>query len=638
MRKLKIQINKIIILLVCLGWILAPAFTMAAMKSNNYIIYDSVMHTFDGPIISGVSHSVSGTTVTVDWNTDIIADAFVIYDTDSNFLNSKEQGTSVKNTSSHSVEVTGLDANTSYYYRVRSERINGGVTTDTTERTFTTGSDESDPGGEDPPPGGGGGILIIDKKDKVAPLISNVTVLSVTTDAAEISWETDEPATEFIEYGGSLSYGSTYGSWSSSTFHTVIVPNLVSNAIYHYRAISSDSWGNIGYSEDLTFTTIPGVGEEEEEPTEAGVGEEEEEPIIIPGAQDLLTRLFPNISLNDLSGIESIDDLSRFINTPILSGDPTVEVTATEVTITWATDIESDSFIALAPESVYAEGAEEPYQMVVGNDEQVTVHEVTIYGLIPDTTYHFQLRSKARLGPTARSRDYTFRTSIEELQIVSYFTRIVNNETAIFRWVTNKEADSAVTFSPYLGGQLAVDQSKTIKDNAFSVIHEITISEFVAGTFYDVELRSADASGNIATKILPQFSTSEDDFPPIITHIKADSTVFVDRSNKIQTIISWLTNEPATSRVYYQEGVHGASVDLAESTNLNTNYTREHVIVITKFKPGVVYSFRAESIDSGGNVTKAKVHTFMTAKKKESIIQIIMNILENTFGWLKKIV
>ena len=110
-------------------------------------------------------------------------------------------------------------------------------------------------------------------------------------------------------------------------------------------------------------------------------------------------------------------------------------------------------------------------------------------------------------------------------------------------------------------------------------------------------------------------------------NIKADSTIFVDRGNKIQTIISWITNEPSTSRIYFQEGVHGGNVEMSESTSLNTNYTKEHVMVITKFKPGIVYSFRVESIDSGGNTIKSKLHTFMTAKKNESIIQIIMNIL-----------
>lgn len=605
----------------------------AALKSTNYIIYESVMHTFDGPVISGVSQSVSGTTATINWQTNVTSDAFVVYDTDSSFADSKEQGSSVKSGTGHSVEVTGLEAGTTYYYRVKSERVNGGVTTDTTLRSFTTGGESTEEGEEERPVSGGGGILIIGRRaDEVPPLIMNVNISNITYDSVLVAWETDEEATSFVEYGETLKYGSTYGAWGTSTSHTVVLENLEPETTYNLRVLSSDAYGNYAYSDNRIFTTLAA-------PPEAG--EEIDEPASMPDistAINFINRLFPEVYLNDLAGIDNIDELSRFLSSPILSGEPGIEIEATQARITWSTDIESTSQVALSTEAAYNENPNNPYQQIIGNTEDfTTLHEVVLYGLTPDTTYHFQLRSKAQLGPTAISRDYTFKTSIEELQIISYYSQVIDNETALFRWVTNKEADSAVTFAPYLGGVLAIDQSKTIKDNSYSVIHEITVSDFVAGTFYDIELSSSDQEGNVVTKILPQFSTSDEDMPPEISHIKADSTVFVDRSNKTQTIISWLTNEPSTSRVYFQEGVHGSGTELSDSTNLNTNYTKEHVMVITKFKPGVVYSFQVESIDSTDNAAVSKIHTFMTAKKKESIITIIMNILENTFGWLKQL-
>ncbi|MCK5062120.1 fibronectin type III domain-containing protein [Candidatus Parcubacteria bacterium] len=628
------QARQAMLVLILLGLFIVGAGAKAAMKSSSYIIYENIHHTFDGPIISSVSHSVDGVDATVVWNTNIVSDAYVIYSTDSSFAGSMEQGSSVKNNASHSVTLTGLTPETVYYYQVRSERINGGATTDTTPRSFTSGStDESTT-----PPSGGGGLLIIDKTDKAPPEITNVQTISVTNQTAVIVWETDEEATSFIEYGLSKDYGSTYGEWASSTKHSVALINLEPDSIYHLRAISSDGWGNVGYSGDIVITTIPGEGEEAlpEEP----VGEEEPGIIenLASNALDFISRLFPEVSLNELSDIGSIDDLSGYIATPILIGEPMVEIGASEVTISWSTDIESNSLIALAPEQAYNPETPEPYQQIVGSPGVYTFsHEVTLHGLTPDTTYHFQLRSAARLGPTAHSRDFSFRTSIEELQIVSYLTQIIDNETAVFKWVTNKPANSAVTFTPYFNNVLGVDQQKTVKDNADTVVHEITINEFVGGTYYEVEMLSTDDRGNEARKILSRFSTTEDDLPPVISHIKADSTIFVDRSNKIQTIISWLTNEPSTSQVEYQEGVHGGNAKLSELTNLNMNYTKEHVMVVTKFKPGVVYSFRVKSVDSGDNLSSSKVHTFMTAKKKESIITIIMNILENTFGWLKKL-
>ncbi|MCK5212191.1 fibronectin type III domain-containing protein, partial [Candidatus Parcubacteria bacterium] len=248
------QAKPAMLALILLGLFIVGASANAAMKSSSYIIYENIHHTFDGPIISNVSHSVDGVDVTVSWTTDIVSDAYVVYSTDSSFLSSMEQGTSVKNNTSHSVIATGLLPETTYYYRVRSERINGGVTTDTTARSFTSGSD---PGGTTPS-GGGGGILIIDKTDKVPPEITNVQAISVTNQTAVITWETDEEATSFIEYGKSISYGSVYGEWASSTEHFVTLINLEPDSVYHLRALSSDDWGNIGYSDDIVITTIPG--------------------------------------------------------------------------------------------------------------------------------------------------------------------------------------------------------------------------------------------------------------------------------------------------------------------------------------------------------------------------------------------
>lgn len=643
--------QKFFIKIVCFFIVFSvPLYSLsAAMQSDSYVIYENVMHSFDGPVISNVSSSISGTTPTITWNTNVASDSFVVYDTDSNFTASKEQGHSLKSSTAHSVEISGLEANTLYYYRVRSERVNGGLSTSATN-SFTTGSDAPAGGEEEEQQSQtpqSGGILIIDKTDKTPPVITNVQVKITENDAVEITWETDEDSTSFVEHGRTAAYGATYGHWASSTNHSVILVNLTPGAGYHFRALSSDSWGNVAYSEDFVFTTTDGIISDEELIKEIDAAPEpeldQESLLALASARALefLRRLFPAVSLNELGpanlfDINSLDELSNFVPAPILSGEPRVEIGATEATIFWTTDVDSNSLVAVAPEEAYRAGASEPYQQIVGNSEEMlTTHLVTLYNLSPDTIYHYQLRSKANIGPLASSRDFTFTTSIEELEITSFFSQVVDNETAIFKWVTNKESDTSVRYAPYHGNILAIDESKTVKENLLTVIHEITLEGLQAGVFYDVEITSVDTNGNIVRETFDHFATSEDDLPPVISYIKADSTVFVDKSSKIQTIVSWITNEPSTSKVYFQEGVYGSEAKLAESTDLNTNYTKEHVMVITKFKPGVVYSFRVESIDSGNNVTLSKPHTFMTAKKKESIIQIIMNILENTFGWVK---
>jgi hypothetical protein len=578
----------------------------------------------------------------------------VIYDTDTAFASSMEQGSSVKTGTDHHISLSGLSANTTYYYRVRSERINGGVTTDLTVRSFTTGVEATEVEEEEEDRSSGGGVLIIDKTDKTAPIISNVQVKMIDESSFSLSWDTDEVATSFGEYGETNQYGNIDGQWDSVSNHTVVLRNLQAEKIYHLRPVSSDGWGNVAYGEDYVFNTIvgkvdddtvlPDVATSTEEKLEEEKQKEIDQNILAEAAKrmmEFVKRLFPQATLNDkvnLGQIQTIEDLSRFIPAPVLSGEPKLEINSDSVTIGWLTDIDATSQVAIASDVEYKSRRGELYVQVVGDARTLSKnHSVKIFGLKPDTAYHYQLRSKGGFGPIAFSRDFIFKTLSEDVKITSFLTQIKDGQTAAIKWVTNKEANGAVHFAPYRNNTIALDEVKTIQNNEFGLIHEIEVKEFQAGVYYDLEIISTDRKGNIARQKIDRFSTQEKDLPPEISHIKTDSTVFIDKSNKTQTVISWLTNEPTNAQIFYQEGVHGLGSALSNNTEVNNNFTKEHVFVITNFKPGNIYSFQVKAIDSGGNETLSKIHTFMTAKNKESIIQVIIKILEDTFGWAKKL-
>ena len=482
--------------------------------------------------------------------------------------------------------------------------------------------------------------MIIDKTDKTPPIISAIGISAVTGEGFSVNWETDEGATSFVEYGTTNTYGNTYGHWSTSTSHTVEIKNLKAGTGYHLRVLSSDTWGNLARSGDQTVITAGETAQPElpaqPEETASGTTPEETGPpeslIANASAQliDLLNRFSSQISINNLettinNQYNALTQIAGIIPAPILSVEPKIEIGSTQATFSWVTDKAANSLVATAPDTDYDPGRAEPYIQVVGDALNYTTdHAVIVYGLEPDTLYHYQIRSAPEVGPTAKSGDYTFRTHLEALEITSYYSQVIDTQSAVFKWVTNKDADTAVTFVPYHGNTLAVDESKTVSDNTATVIHELTVKDFKEGMVYDIELSSQDAEGNVATQALSLFSTSENDNPPEISHIQTDSTVFVDRGSRIQTLISWRTNEPCTSRVYYQEGVVTGDKELTEKTALITDYTKDHVIVITKFNPGVVYSFRVESIDSGNHTAVSAVHTFMTPKKQQSIFEIIL--------------
>lgn len=90
--------------------------------------------------------------------------------------------------------------------------------------------------------------------DRAAAVISNVA--SAARDVrADITWNTNEPATSQVEYGTSTAYGSTTAMMSTAVgAHTVQLASLAPRTTYHYRVRSSDGCRET-VSPDRTFTT-----------------------------------------------------------------------------------------------------------------------------------------------------------------------------------------------------------------------------------------------------------------------------------------------------------------------------------------------------------------------------------------------
>jgi len=356
----------------------------------------------------------------------------------------------------------------------------------------------------------------------------------------------------------------------------------------------------------------------------------------------IFKRLASSVSIDSLESVlmeqvSDIDILASSIPAPLLSGEPKVITTATGATIAWRTDKDSNSLVALSPEGAYkvADNNDGVYLQVVGNSGDATKeHVVPIYELTSDTLYHYQLRSKASIGPMAKSRDFTFKTQSELIDITNYTIELLSPEEAIFKWVTNIESDSTIKYTPYRNNILASDESRTKYLEISTNIHEIGINNLEAGITYRIELISKDIEGNQTSETIDNFSTANDDLPPVITQVQTKSAISPGKNTKVQTIITWATNELSTSRVYFQEGIARADQELSDQTEQENSYTKRHVVVITKFDPGKVYSFRVESIDSGGNTAISKIYTILTPRQQESVFQVIMKNLEEIFGWV----
>lgn len=136
----------------------------------------------------------------------------------------------------HSMQLSGLDADTLYYFRVISKDQSLNQTISATY-SFTTAA----------PP-----IL-----DTTPPGVSAIQATDPTETTVRISWITDELATSQVEYGLTTAYGSqTTRDDTLVLSHVVLLSGLQSGTTYHFRVKSRDEAGNETISADRTFTTL----------------------------------------------------------------------------------------------------------------------------------------------------------------------------------------------------------------------------------------------------------------------------------------------------------------------------------------------------------------------------------------------
>ncbi len=286
--------------------------------------------------------------------------------------------------------------------------------------------------------------------------------------------------------------------------------------------------------------------------------------------------------------------------------------------------------VAYATQDEYDVNAKEPYKNIVGNaNESVTYHSIDITGLRSSTMYHVQVRSSMSIGPQAQSQDITFFTKSVNLEISNFRITKIENDAVEFSWDTNVAANGIINYTD-------LETAKTLSqgDPNFVKHHTLRLENLKQNITYSAQLTCKDEYNNEAKTDKVQFTTGKDDIPPEITQVRADSTLYPGKDVKIQTIVTWITNEQATGQVFWQEGT-AQDIQPSSSPKDSSMVTR-HVVVLTKFKPSTVYKFWVESEDLFSNKAKSREFTILTPKQTETVVEVIIKNFEDIFGWTKK--
>ena len=260
-----------------------------------------------------------------------------------------------------------------------------------------------------------------------------------------------------------------------------------------------------------------------------------------------------------------------------------------------------------------------------------TDHEVQLIGLNPFTEYSFRVISTDEFNITGESRNFTFQTKATAPDIRNLRVVKVEENAATLAWDTTVPAKALVEYQDQTTGA-----QNSVGRPTLATTHQMRLADLTLGTRY-VAFVTAENSGGDRERSRPvQFITVRDIAPPIITNVTNESTLFPGSESRIQTIIAWDTDEPASCLMTYQEGVAGGTEPFTIEKE-QVEYNTTHVEVVVDFAPATVYQFYLTCTDEAGNSFQSENFVLFTPIQEKNIIDLILENFESTFGWVQNI-
>jgi len=600
-----------------------------------------------GPIATNITHE----NAVIEWETDEMSDAFVEYGLTSGLNAIKgEADKQLK----HSIKLTNLEADTVYYYKIKSKDINGNKFIGKI-RNFRTKA----------------------APDTIPPyILTGPMVIAKTHNSATIEWTTDEASDSYVDYGKDRTVSDgTEVRGDRTTYHKIVLTNFESDKIYYYRVRSSDIANHFVESKVDSFKTrkapdnqppvfvkYPYVSNvsynsatiewETDEPSDSridyGFGNNlefnSEDGDMVESHKIVLTNLKSDTVYNyivkskDFSKNENSTsdneltfataDAPDTIAPVIIKGPVVTHKTHNTATIEWETDEVSDSYVEY--------GFSKNYGSIKGNAEYVTEHKIILTNLTSNTEYHYSVNSKdfnENIISSGQYKDYTFITEAEPDTLPPVIVKrpIVEakDNKAYFEWETDEPSNSWVLYQPR---DKSEDMEK-VGDPQMVTTHKIIVTGLKKNTDYVFTIVSEDYFGNkvsfpeqeqqtIAKLLKGQIALQ----PPggngtFVTNPNPDTQapiiisgpVVVAKTNNSFTL-QWETDERSNSVVNF-------SLDQSLSKlKVSADNVITHSITVTNLASSTTYNYKVGSSDIDNNgPTNSQVYVITTDAESDVV-------------------
>lgn len=462
----------------------------------------------------------------------------------------------------------------------------------------------------------------------VPPEISNVQIENVTEDSLTVTWETDKDSDSVVNYGLQPDLGIVRIPVPDKTVHSITLENLEAGRVYYFRVISSDEDGNQGISADykVQMTGTPQIGDGE------GQGESSDPSTPTPTpVEEIIEQINEITDPEQLQEIlqETIEAIQGITDDLTIIGPPTVIPETTTALVRWTTDREATSEVQFSPSASF-NGASYAYSQA-STGGATTEHEIRIIGLEPYTEYSFKVLSTDGSGITGESKNYTFLTKASLPEIRNLRVLKVEENAATLAWDTTVPAKALIEFQDQTTGA-----QNSVGRPTLATSHQMRLADLTLGTRYVAFVISENSGGDRVRSQPIQFITVRDIAPPIISNVTNESTLFPGGESRIQTIVEWVSDEPAYCLMTYREGVAGGTEPTVREKE-RVEYNTKHVEVVVDFAPATVYQFWLNCEDEAGNKTQSENFVLFTPIQEKNIIDLILENFQSTFGWVKNI-
>lgn len=174
---------------------------------------------------------------------------------------------------------------------------------------------------------------------------------------------------------------------------------------------------------------------------------------------------------------------------PVISGTAT-STTSTGATITWTTDLPATGQVSYGLTTTYT--ASSTLQSAT-----TTSHTVTLAGLTPSTTYHYQIQS-GNGNATTTSSDATFMTTAAATGTAPVISNVMTTQNGTssetIKWTTDTEATGYLSY-----GTTTAYGASTTPETTASTTHSVTINGLSEATVYHYQITATNDAGTTTT-------------------------------------------------------------------------------------------------------------------------------------------